>query len=217
MMRLGYERYGAQGGDWGSIVSQSLAREDSEHCFAIHLNFLFAPPNAPDHLENMTAREQEQFATFQHYAKEESGYAQIQSTKPQTLGYALTDSPVGQLAWIAEKFRTWTDCGGRIENAVSRDALLSNVTLYWLTGTGASSGRLYRETRVGGMQLQDYLETPVGHACFPREVMASPRRWIEKLFNVVHWTDMPRGGHFAALEQPELLVEDIRAFYRRWR
>lgn len=218
MDRLGYGRYGAQGGDWGSIVSQAIARQDPEHCFAIHLNFLFAPPSAPEHLEGMTPREKEQYAGFRRYVDEESGYAQIQATKPQTLGYALGDSPLGQLAWIAEKFRAWTDCDGVIEKAISRDELLTNVSLYWFTGTGASSGRLYREARVGGdPPIHPYLETPVGHACFPKEVFTSPRAWVEKLFNIVHWTDMPRGGHFAALEQPELLVDDIRSFFRRWR
>jgi microsomal epoxide hydrolase len=195
-----------------------VAREDPEHCFAIHLNFLFATPPDAEALANASPEDLEKFGRFTHYTQEESGYAQIQSTKPQTLGYGLNDSPVGLLAWIAEKFRTWTDCDGRIENAISRDDLLTNVTLYWATGTAGSSGRFYRETRTGGtFGPQPYLETPVGHACFPREVMTSPRAWAEKLYNVVHWTEMPRGGHFAALEQPELLVEDVRRFYRRWR
>jgi pimeloyl-ACP methyl ester carboxylesterase len=218
MRRLGYQRYGAQGGDWGSFVSQFVAREDPERCFAIHLNFMFSPPTSPELMENMSEEEQAQWARFQHYVNEESGYAQIQSTKPQTLGYGLNDSPVGLLAWIAEKFRTWTDCDGEIENAITRDELLTNVTLYWVTGTAPSSGRLYRETRLSdAFGVQPYLETPVGYACFPKEIVVSPLRWLEKHFNVVHLKEMPRGGHFAALEQPELLVEDVRRFYRRWR
>ncbi len=218
MRRLGYDRYGAQGGDWGSMCSQAVAREDPEHCFALHLNFLFVPPPAGEAVEQAGAEGAAELARFQHYVQEESGYAQIQGTKPQTLGYLLHDSAVGQLAWIAEKFRTWTDCDGFIENAVSRDDLLTNVSVYWVTGTGGSSGRFYRETRVhDGHGLGDRLETPVGHARFPKEVIGSPRAWIEEKYNVVQWTDMPRGGHFAALEQPELLVDDIRALFRRFR
>jgi len=218
MARLGYPRYGAQGGDWGSYVSQFIARQDPEHCVGVHLNFLFATPPDAQALQDMNEEETAIWAAFQHYVHEESGYAQIQSTKPETLGYALVDSPLGLLAWIAEKFRTWTDCEGRIENAVSRDALLTNVMVYWLTGTGGSSGRLYRETRNSeAFGPQPFLETPVGHAAFPAEVVRCPRRWAERSYNIVHWTDMPRGGHFAALEQPGLLVEDVRSFFRRFR
>ena len=218
MARLGYPRYGAQGGDWGSYVSQFIARQDPEHCVGVHLNFLFATPPDAQALQDMNEEETAIWAAFQHYVHEESGYAQIQSTKPETLGYALVDSPLGLLAWIAEKFRTWTDCEGRIENAVSRDALLTNVMVYWLTGTGGSSGRLYRETRSSEVfGPQPFLKTPVGHAAFPAEVVRCPRRWAERSYNIVHWTDMPRGGHFAALEQPGLLVEDVRSFFRRFR
>jgi pimeloyl-ACP methyl ester carboxylesterase len=125
---------------------------------------------------------------------------------------------VGQLAWIAEKFRTWTDCDGVIENAISRDALLTNVSVYWFTGTGGSSARFYREQRVGGgLELKPKLETPIGVASFPKEVVRAPRAWIETKFDVRHWTDMPKGGHFAAMEQPELLVRDIREFFRSFR
>jgi microsomal epoxide hydrolase len=215
MRRLTYSRYGAQGGDWGSFVSQFVAREDPEHCVAIHLNFLFAPPLDP---AGGGPGEQAKAAAFQRYVQEESGYAQIQSTRPETLGYALCDSPVGQLAWIAEKFRSWTDCDGVLENAVSRDELLTIVTLYWVTATGGSSGRLYRETRLSdAFGPQPRLETPLGFAAFPKEVIPASREAAERLFNVVHWTEMPRGGHFAALEQPQLLVEDVRRFFRRFR
>ena len=218
MRRLGYPAYGAQGGDWGSIVSQCVARAAPESCRAIHLNFLFVPPPSAEALAKATPEELAAYGTFTHYVAEEAGYAQLQSTKPETLGYALNDSPVGLLAWIAEKFRAWTDCDGVIENAVSRDELLTNVTLYWVTGTAPSAGRLYRESRVGGtLDLSSRLETPVGHAAFPKEVMRSPRAWVEQRYNLVHWTDMPRGGHFAALEQPERLVEDVRLFFRRFR
>ncbi|MGI9591641.1 MAG: epoxide hydrolase family protein [Myxococcota bacterium] len=215
MRRLGYERYAAQGGDWGSFVSQETARFDPEHCFAIHLNFVFTPPPSAEALAEMDEEAAAMFVSFQHYVAEESGYAQIQGTKPQTLGYALHDSPVGQLAWIAEKFRSWTDCDGVIENAISRDDLLTNVSVYWFTGTGGSSARFYREQRVGGgLEVRPKLEAPLGVASFPKEVVRAPRAWIETKFDVRHWTDMPKGGHFAAMEQPELLVEDIRAFFR---
>jgi pimeloyl-ACP methyl ester carboxylesterase len=218
MARLGYRRYGAQGGDWGWFVSQWLARVDPKHCFAIHVNLLFAMPPAPDAVEKLDASDRAKWERFQAYSSGESGYVGIQSTKPETLGLGLADSPVAQLGWIAEKFRTWTDCDGVIENAVSRDDLLTNVTLYWITNTGASSARYYYEAmRSGAVFPQPRLETPVGHAYFPKEVLPAPRPWCEAAFNVVHWTDMPRGGHFAALEQPELLLEDVRAFFRRFR
>jgi pimeloyl-ACP methyl ester carboxylesterase len=218
MARLGYRRYGAQGGDWGWFVSQWLARVDPKHCFAIHVNLLFAMPPAPDAVEKLDASDRAKWERFQAYSNAESGYVGIQSTKPETLGLGLADSPVAQLGWIAEKFRTWTDCDGVIENAVSRDDLLTNVTLYWVTNTGASSARYYYEAmRSGAVFPQPRLETPVGHAYFPKEVLPAPRPWCEAAFNVVHWTDMPRGGHFAALEQPGLLLDDVRAFFRRFR
>ena len=141
MARLGYERYGAQGGDWGAIVTSAIGAQDPEHCAAIHLNFLFAAPPSPEAIAALSADDQAKFGTFTHYTTEESGYAQIQGTKPETVGYALNDSPIGLLGWIAEKFRTWTDCDGVIENAVSRDELLTNVTLYWATQTAASAAR----------------------------------------------------------------------------
>jgi pimeloyl-ACP methyl ester carboxylesterase len=220
MRRLGYGRYGAQGGDWGSFVTQELARHDPEHCVGLHLNFLFQPPTHEDDLANLASLsqpEQDRWHDFARYSERESGYAAIQGTKPQTLGYLLADSPVGQLAWIAEKFRAWTDCDGVIENAIDLDALLANVSLYWFTNTGASSGRFYYETRRGGVTFGSRLETPLGHACFPKELFGSPRSWIERSYNVVQWTDMPCGGHFAAMEQPELLVNDIRSFFRHIR
>ncbi len=221
MSRLGYERYGAQGGDWGWVVTQWLARQDPERCFAIHLNLLFAlPPSAEalTALDQLPATEREKWKRFQAHTAGEGAYAALQSTKPETLGLGLADSPVAQLGWIVEKFRTWTDCDGVIENAVSREDLLTNVMLYWVTNTGSSSARYYYETaRSGALDPQPRLETPVGHACFPGETLATPRSWCEAAFNIVQWTDMPRGGHFAALEQPGLLLEDIRSFYRRFR
>ncbi len=220
MARLGYDRYGAQGGDWGWFVSTWLARQDPEHCTAIHLNLLFAipSPEAMAALDQLPKSEREKWNRFQRFNAGESGYVAIHSTKPETLGLGLADSPVAQLGWIAEKFRTWTDCDGVIENAVARDDLLTNVMIYWITNTGASSARFYYEAmRSGAFNPQPRLETPVGHACFPKEVLPAPRSWCEAAFNIVHWTDMPRGGHFAALEQPQLLLDDVRAFFRRFR
>jgi len=221
MARLGYDRYGAQGGDWGWFVSNWLARQDPQHCFAIHLNLLFAVAPSADtsaELERLPPSEREKWNRFQAYSSGETGYVGIQSTKPETLGLGLADSPVAQLGWIAEKFRTWTDCDGVIENAISRDDLLTNVMIYWITNTGGSSARYYYEAmRSGAVFPQSRLETPVGHACFPKEVLPAPRSWCEAAFNIVQWTDMPRGGHFAALEQPTLLLNDIRTFFRRFR
>lgn len=217
MARLGYGRYGAQGGDWGSMISQNVGRCDPGHCEAVHVNFLFAaaPEDGPGEL---TEAEQAGLARANLYFAESAGYMQIQSTKPQTLAYGLTDSAVGQLAWIAEKFLAWTDNDGTIESAVSRDRLLTNVSLYWFTATAGSSARLYYETlRPGGPDLGERLETPLGMANFPLEIMQAPRHWLEDNYNIVHWSDMAEGGHFAAMEEPEALAADIREFFRRFR
>ena len=216
MRRLGYTRYGAQGGDWGSFVSQALARHAPDACAAIHLNFLFAPPT-PELLEASSDEEKEWFARFQRWVPVDSGYARIQGTKPQTLAYALNDSPVGLLAWILEKFRAWSDCDGDLERAITRDELLTNVMLYWVTGTAGSAARLYKETMSARPDLREYLATPTGVANFPGEIARAARAWLEPRVNVTHYTVMPRGGHFAALEEPELLVDDVRTFFRSYR
>jgi epoxide hydrolase len=212
MVGLGYERYGAQGGDWGAAVTTQMGRNSSRsegHCAAIHLNM---PIGAPGKLDNPTEEEKAALAALSQHRKWGTGYSKEQSTRPQTLGYGLVDSPVGQLAWIVEKFWAWSDCDGHPENAFSRDELLDNVMLYWLTGTAASSARLYWESfRVWG-QL-NRVELPTGIAAFPKEILKSPRSWCEPMYNITHWAAMPRGGHFAAFEQPELFVEDLRAFY----
>ncbi len=217
MGRLGYRRYGAQGGDWGSFISQNIGRGDPDHCEAVHVNFLFAP--APeDGPGDLTEAEQAGLDRTNLYFSQGAGYMQIQSTKPQTLAYGLTDSPVGQLAWIAEKFLAWTDNDGTIESAVSRDRLLTNVSLYWFTATAGSSARMYYEMmHSGAAGLSDPLATPIGVANFPMEILRAPRRWLEPRYNIVHWTDMAEGGHFAAMEEPEALAEDIRTFFRRFR
>ena len=214
MSRLGYERYGAQGGDWGAQVTTRIGAIDPEHCAAIHLNMAIASP--PEDAVPLTDEDKADLAAMQRFQRDEAGYANEQSTKPQTLGVALNDSPAGLLAWIVEKFRTWSDCDGHPENVFTRDQLLTNVMLYWVTRTSASSARLYWEHqhRGSGQGAPDYVAVPTGIARYPKEVVRFPRSWVERRYNVTHWADMPRGGHFAAMEQPELFVDDLRAFFR---
>ena len=210
MVRLGYDRYGAQGGDWGAAVTTQMGRNRG-HCAAIHLNMPIGRPT-PEALKSPTAEEQKALAALAHHRKWGTGYSKQQSTRPQTLGYGLVDSPVGQLAWIVEKFWAWMDCDGHPENVLSRDELLDNVMMYWVTGTGASSARLYWESfKVWGQM--DRVELPTGVAAFPGELLKAPRSWCEPVYHITHWTTMPRGGHFAAFEQPEMFVEDVRAFF----
>jgi epoxide hydrolase len=211
MQRLGYTRYGAQGGDWGAQVATKIGALDPEHCAAIHLNMPIA--ERPADPGELTDEERADLAAMAHFQREESGYAIEQGTKPQTLGVGLNDSPAGLLAWIVEKFRTWSDCDGDPEKCFTRDQLITNVMLYWVTETITSSARLYRETRTSSAP-QDYVGVPTGVARFPKEVLRFPRSWVEQRYNVTRWTDMPRGGHFAAMEQPALLVDDLRAFFR---
>jgi pimeloyl-ACP methyl ester carboxylesterase len=158
-------------------------------------------------------RERERLRVRQAFQNEETGYQQIQGTKPQTLGVALNDSPVGLAAWIVEKFRTWCDCDGNPESVFTKDELLTNITLYWATQTAATSARIYYESRHAPPAPARRVEAPTACADFPKEIIWSPRRWLEGRYNLVRWTEMPKGGHFAALEQPELLVDDLRAFF----
>jgi pimeloyl-ACP methyl ester carboxylesterase len=214
MRRLGYERYGAQGGDWGAQVATRIGALDPEHCAAIHLNMALAerPADAPP----LTEQDQADLRAMQEFAREESGYALEQSTKPQTVGVGLNDSPAGLLAWIVEKFRAWSDCDGHPEHVFTRDQLITNVMTYWVTGTIASSARLYWELqhRGSGKGPPEHVGVPTGIASYPKEVIRFPRSWIERRYNVTHWADMPRGGHFAAMEQPDLFVDDVRRFFR---
>jgi epoxide hydrolase len=210
MLRLGYDRYGAQGGDWGAAVTTQIGRNRG-HCIAIHLNMPIARPAAGSG-GDLTVDEQQALAAYAEHRQWGTGYSKQQSTRPQTLGYGLVDSPVGQLAWIVEKFWAWTDCDGHPENAVSRDELLDNVMLYWITGSGASSARLYWES-FNSFITDGRVELPTGVAAFPKEILRTPRRWCEAAYNITHWTTMPRGGHFAAFEQPDLFVDDVRAFF----
>lgn len=210
MVRLGYDHYGAQGGDWGSMVTAAVGRNEG-HCIGIHINMpVAAPPKSA--LENPTEADRMALEATKRYRRWDSGYAKQQSTRPQTIGYGLVDSPVAQLTWIIEKFWAWTDCDGHPENALTRDEMLDNVTVYWMTGTGASSARLYWEAAPGPVPPRR-VELPTGVAAFPKEIMRPPRSWCEPVYNITHWTAMPRGGHFAAFEQPELFVDDVRAFF----
>jgi pimeloyl-ACP methyl ester carboxylesterase len=219
MQRLGYDRWVAQGGDWGAAVTTRIGRDasaDPAHgCVGIHLNMPIAGPT-PEALSAPTDADQAAFAALGHYQQWDSGYSKQQSTRPQTLGYGLTDSPVGQLAWILEKFWAWTDNDGHPESALDRDAMLDDVMMYWITASATSSARLYWES-FGSFGPGDRVSIPTGVAAFPKEIIRSPRSWCEQAFNLVHWTDMPRGGHFAAFEQPELLAADIADCFRSLR
>lgn len=210
MGRLGYERYGAQGGDWGAAVTTQIGRNGGR-CASIHLNMPLATP-PKDLGDDLSEHEQRALAALAKHRRWGTGYSKQQSTRPQTLGYGLVDSPVGQLAWIVEKFWQWSDCDGHPENVFSRDELLDNVMMYWVTGSAASSARLYWES-LSAFGEAARVELPTGVASFPKEVLPVPRRWCEPAYNITHWSDMPRGGHFAAFEQPELFVDDVRAFF----
>jgi epoxide hydrolase len=212
MARLGYARYVAQGGDWGAMVTTAVGLQDTEHCAGIHLNMPIAPPD-PATLGSLSEREKGALAAMQHYQEWDSGYSKQQSTRPQTLGYGLVDSPAGQAAWILEKFWAWTDCNGHPENVLSRDELLDNVMLYWLPATGASSARLYWES----FRTPNLAPVPVPTGCsiFPKEIFRASRRWAEKRYtNLRYWNELERGGHFAAFEQPELYVREVRDCFR---
>ena len=213
MQRLGYARYGAQGGDWGALVTSLLGLNDPAHVAGIHLNM---PLAVPSDASDLTDAEKADVASMAQWQDQESGYQRIQGTKPQTLGFGLMDSPAGLAAWIIEKFRSWSDCNGNPENAISRDRLLTNISIYWATRTITSSTRLYYEVfRSSRMDLfTRKVAVPTGVARFPKEIMRFPRKWVEQRYHVTHWSEMPRGGHFAAMEQPALFVEDVRRFFR---
>jgi pimeloyl-ACP methyl ester carboxylesterase len=218
MRGLGYQRYGAQGGDWGAFITPELGRIDAEHVVGVHVNaatFGFIPFGEvpPAELETFTEAEQTRVKRLNNFLSDMNGYFQIQATRPQTLAYGLTDSPVGQLAWIVEKFKEWTDSAFALpEESVDRDHMLTNVMLYWLTGTAGSSARMYYENMHSGSWGQQPGRTPTGVAVFAEDVAI--RRYAEMGNNIVHWSEFDRGGHFAALEVPDLLVGDIREFFR---
>jgi pimeloyl-ACP methyl ester carboxylesterase len=211
--RLGYDRFGAQGGDWGASISRELGLIVPERMVGVHLNMLFtAVPDEPD--PPLTDAERAKLDRAGRFRREGLGYGAIQSTRPQTLAYALTDSPVGQLAWIAEKFVEWTD-STEPGDAVDRDRLLTNVSIYWFTATAGSSARLYYEAARSGQWGRPAPSTaPTGVAVYPKEIAPAIRRFAEPDNHIVHWSEFDRGGHFAAMEQPGTLVADVRAFFR---
>ena len=212
MARLGYARYGAQGGDWGSAVTTALGALDPAHCAGIHITL--AMGTRPKVEGEPSAEEARALKGIQHYADWDSGYSKQQSTRPQTLGYGLTDSPAGQAAWILEKFWAWTDCDGHPENILGRDELLDNVMLYWTTATATSSARLYWESFRPGSRKPVTVTVPTGVAVFPKEIVTPVRKWMESGFpNITHWSEMQKGGHFAAFEQPAAFVADVRKFF----
>jgi len=217
MTRLGYVRYGAQGGDWGSGVTAALGLRHADHVTGIHLNMVTVRPD-PDTMDDLTDREKAALAAFQHYWDVDSGYSKEQSTRPQTVGYGLVDSPAGLCAWILEKFWSWTDCDGDPANVLTRDEMLDNIMLYWLPGTGASSARLYWESFGKGLAGTGTIGVPVGCSVFPKEIFRASRRWAEKGYpDLRYWGEPPRGGHFAAFEQPDLFVQEVRAAFRAFR
>lgn len=212
MARLGYEKWFAQGGDWGSIVTTAIGVQQVPGCIGIHLNMPIARPTEED-LANPTPAELKALGALKHYQDWDSGYSKQQSTRPQTVGYGLVDSPVGQAGWILEKIWAWTDNQGSPWDALSRDQVLDNIMLYWLPRNGASSARLYWES-FGSFSAQEIV-IPVAASAFPREVLPTPRKWAERNYrNLVHWGEMERGGHFAAWEQPAEFVRELRVSFR---
>lgn len=228
MERLGYSRYGVHGTDWGVIVGTFIAAQRPDRVIGLHLNLMMGslmtlPPDPADIMKGLTEAERRDVEESLAFRKLESGYQAIQATKPQTLAFGLNDSPAGLAGWIVEKFRTWSDCDGDIERSYTRDQLLLNISLYWFTQTINSSMRIYYEFSGFGRALKLYephgtpapqVTVPTAHAKFPKEVVRPPRSWTTKLYpNMVRWTEMPRGGHFAGMEVPDLVADDLRAFF----
>ena len=211
MHRIGYDSYVAQGGDWGSAGTTTIGMQDKGHCIGIHVNM----PNAGATRaarENPDDADKAALAGAAFYQQWDSGYSKQQSTRPQTLGYGLADSPVGQSAWILEKFYQWTDCKGHPENVLTRDEIIDNIMFYWLTNSGASSARLYWESFGTAFSGADNtVKLPTGISSYPKEIIRTPRSWAEQRYtNIQYWNDLDRGGHFAAFEQPELFVQEMR-------
>ena len=215
---LGYGRFGAHGGDWGSVITARLGHDVPPHLLGIHLTMLPIRRDLPkpDQPTEEETRYLEELAAFQ---REEAAYQLIQGTRPQTLAYGLTDSPAGLAAWIVEKFRAWSDCGGDVERVFSRDELLTNIMLYWVTGAIGSSFWPYYARVHEEWPLPDgaFVQVPTAYLAFPREIYRPPRSLAEKSFNIQRWTPAAHGGHFAGLEQPGALAEDLRAFFRPFR
>jgi pimeloyl-ACP methyl ester carboxylesterase len=215
MDRLGYKKWVAQGGDWGASVTTAIGKARPAGCLAIHLNMALALPDEQD-FADLSDAEKAALADAGRYQQDYSGYARIQATRPQTLGYGLTDSPVGQAAWIYEKIQEWSQCDGDCEALLTRDSILDNIMLYWLTASATSSARLYWESLANFVPTP--LELPVGISVFPGEFIRPSRRWAERLMpNIIHWGEPPRGGHFAAWEQPQLFVAELRTCFAKMR
>ena len=216
---LGYKRFAVQGGDWGAITAARMGCVHADKLIGIHVNFL-AVRREPERVKNPTPEEQVFLDQLNHWLSEETGYTSIQGTRPQTLSFGLTDSPAGLAAWIVEKFRAWSDCGGDVESAFTRDQMLANISFYWFTGAIGSSFYPYYFRRHRPWMIPDgaSVTAPTGYAEFPCEMLTPPRSLAEPMFtNIRRWTVMPKGGHFAAMEQPDALAEDVRAFYRSLR
>ncbi|CAM4245541.1 alpha/beta hydrolase [Zobellia nedashkovskayae] len=216
MISLDYQKYGLQGGDLGAGISIRLAQQHPKNIIGLHLNYI-SDSYQPDLTEDIINETQQYKAYLKNWNEKEAAYALIQSTKPLSLAYGLNDSPIGLCAWIIEKFNAWSDNNGNIENSFTKDELLANVSLYWFTQTIHSSIRIYHETSLKPLVFKenDFVHLPVGFANFPKEIPVPPRKYIEKGFNIVHWTEMPKGGHFAAFEEPELLSADVIAFFKK--
>jgi microsomal epoxide hydrolase len=216
---LGYARFGAQGGDWGGFVSTVLGHRYRDRVVGIHLNLL-AVRRDPKMVADPTPEEKVFLRELAHWLKEDTGYQAIQGTRPQTLAFGLSDSPAGLAAWIAEKFHAWSDCGGTIENAIPRDAMLADISLYWFSGAIGSSFWPYYARLHGPWPVPEgqTVDVPMGYAAFPREIVRPPRSVAGRMYtDIRRWTPMPRGGHFAALEQPALLAQDVIAFFAELR
>ena len=214
---LGYQRFAAQGGDWGARVTAKLGLSHGDKVIGIHTTSTSSPtPYQGPGTRELSEAEKAMLAQRVQWLADEGGYSHIQATKPQTLSYGLNDSPAGLAAWIVEKYRTWSDCGGDVESRFTKDELLTTITIYWVTQSINSSTRLYYESFFQAWDLakDEKIQVPVAIASFPRENSVPLREWAERSFNIQQWTDMPSGGHFAALEEPDRLVEDIRKFFR---
>ncbi len=217
---LGYPRFAAHGGDIGAGVTSRLGYAHADKMIGVHLTSITRPtPYLGPGSRPLTEAEQAHSNQRERWQQAEGGYSHIQGTKPQTLSYGLNDSPVGLAAWIVEKYRTWSDCGGDVESVYTKDELLTNITIYWVTGTIGSSVRMYKENQstLWEMAEGEKVPTPAGMALFPQEIAKPPREWAERSWDVRRWEEMPRGGHFAALEEPELLAHEIREFFRPFR
>jgi len=218
MNKIGYSKYFAQGGDWGSAITIAIGKQNKGSCQGIHVNMPFAPPTK-EALENPSKRDKIAFEGLGYYQEWGSGYSKQQSTRPQTLGYGLVDSPIGQASWIIEKFYEWTDCNGHPENILNKEELIDNVMFYWLTKSAISSARLYWESfgSFGG-NPEEKLELPIGCSIFPKEISRTPRSWAEQIYsNIVYWNELKKGGHFAAFEQPEIFINEIRNCFKEMR